>query len=100
MSLADRLKQNDTAVIAVNPGSMLASKMVKEAYGVNGKDIHIGANILCDLALKDEYKNASGQYFDNDSGQFVQPHPDALDIDKCQSTANIIESLIENNLKK
>ena len=95
MDLANTLKEKGKVVIAVNPGSMLASKMVKEAYGVNGKDIYIGANILCDLALKEEYRNSSGQYFDNDAGRFSQPHPDALDMQKNRQVVDVIESIIE-----
>lgn len=33
-------------IVAVNPRSMLGSKMVKEAYGVDGGDLGIGADIL------------------------------------------------------
>ena len=73
--------------------------MVKEAYGVNGKDIQIGANIICDLALQDEFKNASGQYFDNDSGQFATPHPDALDSQKNQQVVHVIEAVLANTLQ-
>lgn len=40
--LAQHLTENDPAIIAVNPASFLGSKMVKEAYGVNGKDLQIG----------------------------------------------------------
>ena len=32
-------------VLAVNPGSLLASKMVKEGFGVAGKSLQIGADI-------------------------------------------------------
>ena len=78
---------------------MLASKMVREAYGVKGKDIQIGANILCDLALKDDYKIASGQYFDNDSGDFASPHPDALDLQNNQHVVDIIESILVKTLE-
>lgn len=99
ISLADTLKENGTVVIAVNPGSMLGSKMVKEAYGVNGKDIQIGANILCDLALNDQYEIASGQYFDNDIGRSARPHPDALDAQKNQRVVDVIESMLANALQ-
>ena len=98
-SLANTLMDNGPVIIAVNPGSMLGSKMVKEAYGVNGKDIQIGANIICDLALQDEFKNASGQYFDNDSGQFATPHPDALDSQKNQQVVHVIEAALANTLQ-
>lgn len=69
-------------VVAVNPGSLLASKMVKEGFGLDGKDINIGADILVRAALSDEFAAASGQYFDNDSGRFAPPHSDGLDDGK------------------
>jgi len=96
INLAETLKENGVVVIAVNPGSMLASKMVEQAYGVKGKDIQIGANILCDLALEDKYKDASGQYYDNDSGGFALPHPDALDKQRNQDVVNTIDDFLSN----
>ena len=93
-SLALALKDDGPAVIAVNPGSMLGSKMVKEAFGVAGGDIRIGAEILCRAALADEFAGASGQYYDNDSGQFAPPHPDALDAPKCAEIVRVIETVL------
>ncbi len=61
-------------LVAVNPGSLLASKMVKEGFGVDGHDLNIGADILVRAALTDEFGAASGKYFDNDSGVFADPH--------------------------
>ncbi len=77
--MADEFADAGPAVIAVNPGSLLGSKMVKEAYGMDGKDLGIGADILRRAAVSSEFDHASGRYFDNDSGQFRNPHPDALD---------------------
>ena len=82
------------AVIAVNPGSLLASKMVRDAYGVAGKDLGIGADVLCRAAVGDEFAGASGQYFDNDRGQFSRPHPDALDPQKNAQLVAAIDSEI------
>ncbi|MEM6620230.1 MAG: SDR family NAD(P)-dependent oxidoreductase, partial [Pseudomonadota bacterium] len=48
--------------IAVNPGSLLASKMVKEGFGVAGNDLGIGADILCRLATSPDFATASGRY--------------------------------------
>lgn len=93
-SLALSLKDNGPAIIAVNPGSKLGSKMVKEAFGVAGKDIRIGADILTRAALADEFAAASGQYFDNDSGQFASPHPDALDAKKSQAIVRAVETIL------
>ena len=81
-------------IIAVNPGSLLATKMVKEGFGVAGHDIDIGANILIQAAFSDTFATASGQYFDNDSGQFAPPHPDALDPDKCAAVVEAIEAVL------
>ena len=93
-SMALWLKDDGPAVIAVNPGSLLGSKMVKEAYGVAGNDIGIGAEILCRAAMSDEFATATGQYFDNDSGEFASPHPDALDPKKIREIVDAIESLL------
>jgi len=93
-SLAPSLQDHGPAVVAVNPGSMLGSKMVRQAYGVDGGDIRIGAKILSRAALADEFATASGQYFDNDRGQFASPHPDALDPRKSQEIVRVIERIL------
>lgn len=72
------LHPNGPIVIAVNPKSFLASKMVKEAYGIDGHDVNIGANILCDASLSDQFNNANGSYYDNDYQRFSNIHPYAL----------------------
>ena len=93
-SLALTLKDEGPAIIAVNPGSMLGTKMVKQGFGVAGGDIRIGAEILTRAALAEEFKTASGQYFDNDSGHFASPHPDALDPRKSQEIVRVIETVL------
>jgi NAD(P)-dependent dehydrogenase (short-subunit alcohol dehydrogenase family) len=92
--LANQLKDTGPAIIAVNPKSFLGSKMVKEAYGVAGGDLCLGADILCRAALSDEFAAASGRYFDNDIGQFASPHPDALNPQKCAALAGVIEAIL------
>lgn len=93
-SMALSLKDDGPACIAVNPGSMLGSKMVKQAFGVAGGDIRIGAKIICRAALADEFATASGKYFDNDSGQFASPHPDALNPQKSDEIVRVIEAVL------
>lgn len=84
------------AVIAVNPGSLLASKMVKEGFGVAGSDLRTGAKVLIDAALSDDFADASGRYFDNDAGRFADPHSAALDA----SHSADVMAAIEATLKK
>lgn len=81
-------------VVAVNPGSLLASKMVKEGFGVEGKDMQIGADILCEAALGESFSDATGKYFDNDSGAFASPHAAALDASHCQEVMQGIEAVV------
>lgn len=88
------IKGSGPIVVAVNPGSLLASKMVKEVFGVAGSDICIGADILVRAALSEEFVTATGQYFDNDTGQFSSPHPDATDTLKSQNVVNLIEKIL------
>lgn len=81
-------------VVSVNPGSMLATKMVKQAFGVAGADVAIGADILTRASLSEEFESASGKYFDNDAGQFASPHPDALDPKKTEAVVDAIEAVL------
>lgn len=93
--LALSLGKDGPVIIAVNPRSLLGSKMVKQAYGTSGGDVRIGADILCKAALDDEFATASGQYFDNDIGRFADPHPDAIDTRKCQAIVDAIEAVLD-----
>ena len=93
-SMALSLKDAGPAFIAVNPGSLLGTKMVTEGLGVAGGDIRIGAEILTRAALADEFATASGQYFDNDSGQFASPHADALNPQKSEKIVRAIEAIL------
>jgi NAD(P)-dependent dehydrogenase (short-subunit alcohol dehydrogenase family) len=92
--LALALGDAGPSIIAVNPGSLLGSKMVKEGFGVEGKDLKIGADILTRLALSDEFESVSGKYFDNDSGQFASPHMDVTNPQKCKEVVSAIEMVL------
>ncbi len=91
--MAISINREGPAIIAVNPGSLLGSKMVKEAFGMEGSDIQIGSEILTQAALSDEFAKTSGQYFDNDTGRFNTPHPVALSAQKCEEIVRAIEAL-------
>lgn len=81
-------------LVSINPASMLGSKMVKEGFGVEGKDLSIGSDSLVRAALSKEFEHAPGKYYDNDSKRFANPHPDALDKKKCSDIVNVIESIV------
>ncbi|MEM6466541.1 MAG: SDR family NAD(P)-dependent oxidoreductase [Pseudomonadota bacterium] len=82
-------------VIAVNPGSLLASKMVKEGFGVAGHDLHIGADILCKLALDPAHGQDSGKYWDNDAGRFAPPQSAASDPAHVAKVMDALEHLAQ-----
>jgi NAD(P)-dependent dehydrogenase (short-subunit alcohol dehydrogenase family) len=83
-------------IVAVNPGSLLGTKMVKEGFGVGGNDIRIGADILVRAALSDEFASANGQYFDNDAGRFAAPHPDALNDEKSAQLVRMLDNTLQS----
>jgi len=93
-AVALSLDADGPIVFAVNPGSMLGSKMVTEGFGVAGGDIGIGADILTRAALDEDFGKASGKYFDNDLGRFGPPHPDALDPEKSAEIMQMIETVL------
>lgn len=80
-------------VVSVNPGSLLASKMVKEGFGIAGNDLSIGADILIRAALSEEFAGASGKYYDNDSGQFAAPHSAASNPDQVAAVMAAIRKI-------
>jgi len=92
--MAQTLEGDIPIIIAVNPASLLGSKMVKEGFGIDGKDLSVGAEILVRLALDEEFEDSSGKYFDNDKGRFSIPHPDALDDIKCAEITKTIEIIL------
>lgn len=77
-------KNNDINIIAVNPGSLLNTKMVKEAFGTHWSSADKGASILFELAVSAEHEGKSGKYFDNDKGLYGNAHPNAYDNDKIE----------------
>lgn len=86
--------ENGPLIVAVNPGSLLGSKMVKEGYGIDGGDLGIGADILTRAALSEEFATANGKYYDNDARRFAAPHPDALDDEKCEEVISAIQQML------
>ena len=81
-------------MISVNPGSLLATKMVKEGFGIEGKDVNIGANSLVRLVTDPAYSQRTGEYFDNDAGDFGSPHFAGIDHTFCRRLITSLDSII------
>lgn len=94
--LAKELK--DIAVIAVNPGSLLNTNMVKEAYGRFWSSADKGATILYQLAVGEEHEGITGKYFDNDKGSYGEAHNDAYSEELTEKLINETEGIIQSNL--
>ncbi len=82
--------------IAVNPGSLLNTKMVKEAFGQHWSPADKGASILYDLAIMEKYAHSNGKYFDNDRGAFNKAHLDAYDKVKIKQLISATEKIIQD----
>lgn len=87
-------EEKKQVIVAVNPKSFLGSKMVKDAYGMEGHDINIGADIIFQASLSEEFNDAAGKYYDNDKEAFANPHIDALDDNKCRKIIKNIEDIL------
>ena len=88
----------DIAVVAVNPGSLLNTNMVKEAYGKYWSSADKGGNIIYDLAISAEYEGITGTYFDNDRGEikgtFGPAHSNAYDEDAIKKLLQATDLLL------
>ena len=80
-------------MVAVNPGSLLATKMVKEGFGLPGNDLRIGADIVIQAATSSAFENASGKYYDNDAKKFSAPHLDAQNKEVCAELMSQLDAL-------
>ncbi|WP_116769102.1 SDR family NAD(P)-dependent oxidoreductase [Maribacter litoralis] len=85
-------KEPSILVVAVNPGSLLNTKMAKEAYGQHWSPAEKGVDILYDLSMTDLAK--TGQYFDNDKGSYATAHPDAYNSEKIKELLKTTDQLI------
>lgn len=92
LELANELP-NGPVVVAVNPGSLLATKMVRDGFGVSGKDLSIGADILVRAAVGSDFAVASGKYYDNDVGRFTGPHPAVADETQVSQVMNVLSDI-------
>ena len=89
-------QEPNMTVIAVNPGSLLNTKMAKEAYGQHWSPAEKGVDILYDLALSENHKNNSGKYFDNDKGAFGKAHNDVYDREKIDKLIAETNQILNN----
>lgn len=91
--LAKQLK--DISVVALNPGSLLNTKMVKEAFGRHWAPADKGADIIYDLSKSEKFKNVTGKYFDNDKGYWGDAHKDSYDELKIEKLIEATERILE-----
>lgn len=92
---------SNSTVVAVNPGSLLNTKMAIEAYGQHWSSADKGSSLLVDLSTSSEFEGISGKYFDNDlgdpRGRFGPAHSDAYNqqkIDQLISQTELIVSKV------
>ncbi len=94
----DLAKQlSDITVIPVNPGSLLNTNMVREAFGQFWSSADKGGNILYDLAVSSKYEGVTNKYFDNDQGSFGMAHSDAYDTTKIEKLLKATSEILGNS---
>ncbi|MCF4102199.1 SDR family NAD(P)-dependent oxidoreductase [Gillisia sp. M10.2A] len=90
----------EITTIAVNPGSLLNTKMVKETFGHHWSPADKGASILYEIASSEKYKNSSGKYYDNDQGGYNEAHKDAYDRKKITNLLATTKNKLDDQYDK
>ncbi|MCT4614659.1 MAG: SDR family NAD(P)-dependent oxidoreductase [Marinifilaceae bacterium] len=85
----------DISVVSVNPGSLINTKMVQEAFGKHNHQVGKGSDILCKLAVEMRAEQIAGKYYDNDIEAFTDLHKDAYKQEKINELIDITNSIIE-----
>jgi len=90
--LAERIEEDgqDVIVTSLDPGSFLATKMVKETYGRDGRDPMIGVNAHLKLATAEAIEN--GSFYSE--GEKAQAHPDAYNQELINNLWTTTQELI------
>ena len=84
----------DISVIALNPGSLLNTNMVKEAYGRYWSSVDKGGKIIYNLAVLPEYEGVTAKYYDNDKGAFGRAHSDAYDEEEIEKLIKVTNEIV------
>ena len=91
-------KLSNVSVIAVNPGSLLNTKMAIEAYGQHWSSADKGSKLLSDLATSSEFEGITGKYFDNDlgdpRGRLGTAHADAYEEQKIEALMRLTNNIL------
>lgn len=64
--LAERVRGEGITVNALHPGSLLDTKLVREAFGRGRGDVQQGADAIIYLATSPEVEGVTGRFFDQD----------------------------------
>ncbi len=64
--LAEELKDDGITVNALHPGSLLDTKMVREAFGRGRGDVQKGADAIIRLITSPELEGVTGRFFDQE----------------------------------
>lgn len=87
----------DIQFIAINPGSLLATKMVQQGFGVSGSDTGPAVALLVSAAVGKAFEKANGSYFDNDIGELSHAHPEAYLLKQQQQLIEFLEWMATQN---
>jgi len=79
--LADKLKNTDISVNCLHPG-VINTKLLRSAFGSQGRSLIDGAKILIFAAIAPELENVSGKYFVNNRSQSSKTTTYDKDIQK------------------
>lgn len=77
LALADRLASDEITVNALHPGTLLDTKMVREAWGQAQGPVSIGIESETYLAVDPALDGVTGEYFDRT--RTARAHPQAYD---------------------
>ena len=79
MFFAEYIRDDLVTVNALDPGSLLNTRMVKDAFGESERSPEIGANAQVLLATSSDLKSVTGEYFCE--GKKAQPNELAYDLE-------------------
>lgn len=92
-------QEKEVNIIAVNPGSLLNTRMVREGFNQVWSSADKGSDILYELAVSPAHADKSGLYFNNDlgdpKGDYGPAHGEAYNATSIKELIALTQKMLE-----
>lgn len=100
VDLAAELRDRGVTVNALHPATLMPTTMVMEGFGSSVSTLEEGGRATLRLILDEGLATTTGRYFDSNTPDPVDPHPQAADADARRRLRELSDRLVTDALTR